>query len=210
MARKRTDPKEKHVRIHLWEMNTEAWKSMSTDARALLIEFRALWNEENRIFLSVRQIMQRMNVSQRRAQRARDELLERGWIRVMERGGFSRKVRHATVFALTNEPIHAGQLAPKDYMRFSTVADSTTDSSQFDYRGGKVTPEKTQVGSQSDYRAPAFSPSLGSRSDYTVSLPTRGKGKARSVDAENEHLDGLKTRAAASADVMARELEAGA
>lgn len=120
---RKSKPKLKHVRMHDWEMQTEAWRSMSTDARALLIEFRVLYNgQENRLFLSVREMMKRLNIGQRRAEKARDELLDRGWIRIIEKGSFNWKIRHATVYALTNEPINAGEPAPKDFMKFSTIA----------------------------------------------------------------------------------------
>lgn len=124
MAKRRTNPVIKHVRLYLWEMQTEAWQTLCTDARALLVEFRVRWNEDNRIFFSVRQMMDCLGIGQRRAERARDELLKRGWIRIMEQGSFTKKVRHATVYALTNEPIHPGEIPPKDFMRWKPEKNS--------------------------------------------------------------------------------------
>ncbi|MBN8727598.1 MAG: helix-turn-helix domain-containing protein [Xanthomonadales bacterium] len=137
MARKppRDDP---HVRIYHYEMKSQAWRTLSPAARALLIEMRALFDVkrgDNRIFLSVRSMMERCNATQRAVTRARDELLDRGWIKVVEQGGFTRKVRHATVFALQNQPANTGNgSAPsKAYMRWQpreqkiTVVDSATD-----------------------------------------------------------------------------------
>lgn len=170
--RKSTNPIIKHVRIHDWEMNTDAWRSMSTDGRALLIEFRSLFKgAENRVFLSVRQMMDRINVGQRRAENARNELISRGWIRVIQCGSFTRKVRHATVYALTNEPINAGEVAPKDFMRYSTVAVVNTNGSRGEYREPIVTPDKPQVGSRGEYRKSPKSPVHGRRDGYTGSLP---------------------------------------
>ncbi|NKF23235.1 helix-turn-helix domain-containing protein [Solimonas marina] len=130
--KKRRRPKigDSHVRIYGWEHEFPAYRTLSTDARALLIEFRALYNGgENRVFLSVRQMQERMgNVGQRRAQSARDELLDRGWVRMIEAGAFNRKTKQATVYALTNEPLaeRDGATATKDYARWqpqkSTVA----------------------------------------------------------------------------------------
>lgn len=110
-----------HVRLYWYEMQTPAWTTLSVDAKALLVEFRALYKgEDNRIFLSVREMQRRLNIGQRRASTARDELLERGWIKLVQPGGFTRKVQHAAVYMLTNEPSSEEMGAPvtKDYMRW--------------------------------------------------------------------------------------------
>lgn len=112
---------EPHVRLYGWELRTPAYQTLSPDARALLVEFRSLYKgTENRVFLSVRQMMKRLGVGQRRATNARDALLERGWIKVIELGGFSCKVRLATVYRLTNEPISSasGAATTKEYARW--------------------------------------------------------------------------------------------
>ncbi len=59
-------------------------------------------------------------IGQVKAERARDELLDRGFIRQKTKGSFSRKSRHATEYVLTNEPIDNGMgaTAPKDFMRW--------------------------------------------------------------------------------------------
>ncbi|WP_018144884.1 helix-turn-helix domain-containing protein [Thioalkalivibrio sp. AKL6] len=113
---------EAHARIYGWEQRTVAWQTMSPEGKALLIELRLLYqpSEGNRVFLSLREIQRRLNVGRRVAERARDELIERGWIRVISPGHFSMKVRHATVYALENEPLRDGDgaTAPKTYMRW--------------------------------------------------------------------------------------------
>jgi len=147
MGKKRRAPSgPPHIRIYVWEMKTEAWRALSVDARALLIEFRALWNVDNRIPLSIRQMMQRLGIGQRRAAAARDELLARGWIRLMEQGSFTRKVRHAALYAATNEPLHPGKPATKEYMTWSpqknTVASMATDGSHDSYRAHSNSSQK--------------------------------------------------------------------
>lgn len=161
---------EPHVRLQKHELDCAAYRSLSSDARSLLVEFRRIYNgRENRIYMSVRQAMDRMNVGQRPAQRALKELLDRGWIVLVERGSFNRKVRHATVYALTNEPLDErdGATAPKNYMRWTpppqknAVAKTTTLSSQNGYRGGSTKPKIQARGSQDEYRQ-------GAKSDFTV------------------------------------------
>lgn len=159
MARGRGKRKaEQHVRMYRHELTCPAWQTMDPDARSLLVEMRALYDgKENRVHMSIRQAMQRLNIGQRRAQAAINTLLERGWIRVMERGAFSRKVRHATVYALENEPINEGEIPPRSFMRWHpeqkiTVAEMTTDGSRSDYRDPPQHPKKHSDGSRSDYR----------------------------------------------------------
>ena len=169
----------KYVRIYAWEMNTPAWRSLSTDARSLLIELRALYSgRENRVYLSVRDMMSKLNIGQRRASRARDELIARGFIKLLHRGDFKRKQRHASEFALLNDPVEGdAQITPPlDYMKWgrekkSSVAMATTDSSCSDYRSREEGGKKPGHGSRNDYRGATNALNVGSRSDYTVSLP---------------------------------------
>lgn len=155
---------EQHVRVYGYEMRTPAWQTMSTDARALLIEMRALYKgTENRVFMSVREIRRRLGVGQLRAEKARDELLERGWIRLVERGSFNRKARHASVYALEHEPLddREGSTAPKTYMRWTpekkiTVLMVSTDGTDGEYRGTSRNRKKGRHGTDGEYRQANF------------------------------------------------------
>lgn len=154
---------EAHVRIYGHELRTPAWQTMSPDAKALLVEMRALYNgRENRIHMSVREAMRRLGIGQRRAQKALEALLERGWVRVVERGAFTRKTRHASVYALEHEPLENrdGATAPKTFMKWTpqknTVAATTTDGSCHDYRHPGERPKKGSNGSRHDYRKANF------------------------------------------------------
>ena len=175
---KRRKQHPQHVRVYQWEMRSPAWQSLSTDARALLLEFRALYaGRENRVYLSVREMMARLHIGQRRAQKARDELIERGFVRLIKHGSFGRKVRHASEYALTNEPLDGQDgPAPLDYMRWgkkkSTVAVATTDGSRSDYRGTAGEAKKKPHGSRSDYREARNSAGHGSCHGCAGRLPT--------------------------------------
>lgn len=119
MARKaRQQP---HVRLYRHELECDAYRSLSTDARALLVEFRALYKgQDNRVYMSRREMQRRLGVGRYRAEAAREELLDRGFIRMLAKGSFSRKVRHASEYALTNEPLENkdGATPPKDFMKW--------------------------------------------------------------------------------------------
>lgn len=158
MPRRKPRRGEAHVRLYRHELDCAAYRSLTPDSRAALVEFRGLFNgQENRVYMSIRELGRRLGVGQRRAQRARDDLLERGWLRLLEQGAFSRKARHASVYALTNEPLDGDGPAPKDFMRWqpeekSTVDNSATDGSQSSYREGCNARLKGCHGSQFSYR----------------------------------------------------------
>lgn len=129
---------EAHVRLYRHELDCPAYRTLGPAARALLVELRALFDAkrgDNHVFLGVRGMMERCNLSQRAAVRARNELVERGWIAVVESGAFQRKVKHATVYALQNEPPNSGNgsTPSKAFMRWqpqeqkNSVCKSTTD-----------------------------------------------------------------------------------
>lgn len=168
-----------HVRLYRYELDSPAYRTLSTDARALLIEFRALYSGgANEVFLSVRQMMERTGMGQRRAQSARDELIERGWVLVIEASGFNRKTKTATTYALTNEPLTDadGAVAPKDFMRWRpdqkfTAAKMTTHGSQDSYRDPQNAAPKTRNSSQDSYRERRFSQSTVAKTATQILLP---------------------------------------
>ncbi len=157
----RAKQSDSHVRLYGWELNCPAYRTLSTDARALLVEIRALYSGKcNCVFLSVREAMARLNVGQRRAQKAFGELTDRGWIQILEKGAFSRKTKLATTFALTNEPLEQrdGGGALKSYMHWkpqlSTVAEPATVGSQRSYRSDPQPLESVSLSSRYGYRNP--------------------------------------------------------
>jgi hypothetical protein len=114
---------DKHVRLYSWLLMSEAWRSLSCEARALLVELSAFYNGENNgaLFLSIREAARRLNIGKSSAARAFAELTDRGFIRPLVKGAFSRKVRHATSWVLTEFPIDDGIArgeAMKDFMRW--------------------------------------------------------------------------------------------
>lgn len=170
---------EAHVRLYRHEHESPAYQSLSTDARALLVEFRALYDGgENRIHLGVREIRRRLNVGQVVAVRARDELQDRGFIRLLTQGAFTRKDRRAAEYALTNEPLDNNSLAPKDFMRWrpqkNTVLMTDTDGVDGRYRAREPEAKKKAHGTDDRYREPINSTAHGTDDRYTDKLPTEG------------------------------------
>jgi len=157
--------KEAHVRLYRYELECPAYRALSPAARALLVELRSLYSPasgDNRVFCGIRRIMKRCNLTQRAASRARDELLEKGWIKLVQMGGFNCKVRHATDFALENEAPNSGNGSQpgKAYMRWQPAPNPSS------------TVAKKKIGSGIDYRTVAES---------TTDEPRKGQKKAVTV-----------------------------
>ena len=132
---------EAHVRLYRHELQSAAYRSLSCDARALLTEFRALYTgKENRVYMSVREAMNRTGLSQRPAQRAIADLLDRGFIRLLEKGSFHCKAGPASLYQLTSEPPNNrdGSVPSKDFMRWQPKK----HGNRSDYRGTRQHPRK--------------------------------------------------------------------
>jgi hypothetical protein len=150
MARRRRQRRgaastDRFVQLHVSEMESPAFTSLSCTARALLLVFRMkYYGQENRIDLGIREMATLLGVTEKPATKARDELLIRGWIIQIERGSFSRKTKLASTYALTNISLAAGDsgLPLKLYMSWQegvdyrkfTVEQLTADGGKFSYR----------------------------------------------------------------------------
>ena len=175
---------EAHVRLYRHEHESPAYQSLSPEVRALLVEFRALYDgRENRVHMSVREIRRRLNgIGQVKAERARDELLDRGFIRLLTPGKFTRKDRHAAEYALTHEPLDNGMgaTAPKDFMRWepqkNTVRMTSTVGTDDEYREPGNPPEKPAHGTDDEYREGPNAHGHGTDDEYTDRVTTGGSG----------------------------------
>lgn len=168
---------EAHVRLYRHELECPAYRSLSPDARALLVEFRALFNGgRNAIHMSVREAQRRVGIGRWKAENAIHELLERGFILVLEPGGFQRKSHHATVYALTNEPLDGrdGAVAPRDYMRWaekSSVLVTSTVGVGDQHRKADVAPSNGPHGVSGQHRNPPELTPHGVSGQHTDKLP---------------------------------------
>ncbi len=104
-------------------MNTAAWKSLDATARAIYLHMAMLYagpgSNNGRLHYSVREAAAELRIGKSTTQRALQLLTDRGFIVVMQRGGFTLKKRHATEWRLTNFPSDLdGSFATKDYLRW--------------------------------------------------------------------------------------------
>jgi DNA-binding transcriptional MocR family regulator len=104
----------------------EAWLSLDTVARALYVEiarrYRGPNSNNGRIPYSVREAASALNVSRSTANRAFHHLIERGFIAVGKRSGFSMKGRVSTEWLLTeyaDDRQANPTIATKDFMKWT-------------------------------------------------------------------------------------------
>lgn len=133
MARKKKRG-DAHVRLHAWVMNTPAWQSLTVGPRALLVELYGLYNGTNNgdLFLSEREAAARLHAAPNTVSKWFEMLETRGFIKVSEKGVFSRKTRHATSWILTEFAVD-NQLPNKDFARWRPAEDEQKPLSR---RGG--------------------------------------------------------------------------
>lgn len=111
------------IAIYYWELELAAYKHLSNNSRALLIEFRKLYNGSNngKIAMSVRQAASSLNVCKDTASKALTELQKKGWIVLTEKGSFNQKTnKTASLWRITNQPIGLGVDVPatKEYAQW--------------------------------------------------------------------------------------------
>ena len=114
---------ERFVRLTYSMMQSQAWRSLDGNARAIYVELAMLYygNNNGRIGLSVRQAARAIQVSRATASRSMARLEERGFIVAMTRGRFKCK-RHATEWRLTEFNCDVtGQPASRDFEDWITA-----------------------------------------------------------------------------------------
>ncbi|HZR36244.1 MAG TPA: MarR family transcriptional regulator [Nevskia sp.] len=125
----RSERAERHIRLAHWVMETEAWRDLDPVARCSYIElvrkYAGPGSNNGKIAVSVRQLRDELKISTATASRALQRLEDHGFIVVMEKGSFTRKIRHATQYRLTEFGCDVtNTLATKDFSRWrkSTVS----------------------------------------------------------------------------------------
>jgi hypothetical protein len=100
-------PKEsRHVRLYHWVMNSEAWRSLSPNARALYVEIAARYHGTNngRIPFSVREAAEALHIGKNAAAAAFKELQDRGFLVIAKATLSASKARRRPSGALPNFP----------------------------------------------------------------------------------------------------------
>jgi hypothetical protein len=122
MTRKRVAA-ERFVRLTYGMMQSEAWRSLGGNERAIYVVLAMLYNGNNNgdIGLSVRQAAEAIHVSKDTAALVLSCLQDRGFIVATTKGRFVRK-RHATRWRLTEFKCDlTGQPASRDFESWITA-----------------------------------------------------------------------------------------
>ena len=148
---------EPHIRLHRGVTGSAAWKSLSCEARALLIEIWALHNGVNngRIGYSHRQARLALRIGNVKVQRAFQELQDKGFIVAHHKGHFDWKVvagaGRASEWEITAEPCD-GKSPSKLYRNWSEKQNTAPTSGTAGSDSGNRSPVKITgfIGSGSD------------------------------------------------------------
>ncbi|MXO84752.1 hypothetical protein GRI38_01715 [Altererythrobacter aurantiacus] len=111
---------EKFVMLESFLLKSAAYRLLSPQARALLVEFLHLYNGVNNreIYMSQRQAADLLNVKMHRtAGKYIQELEEKGFVRTIVKGSFDNKQPLASVYELTMKDV-GERHATKDFMRY--------------------------------------------------------------------------------------------
>ena len=130
----RSGAEPRHVRLYEWLLASAAWQSLDVYERALYVEFKARYNGVNNggISFSGDEMAAALNCSNRPADRARDKLISRGFVKVAQHGHFDWKSRgenrsRASTYTLTEHsidlPVRLAEAATKEFMRWRSPAD---------------------------------------------------------------------------------------
>jgi len=186
------------VKLDRYFLKSAAYRSLSTDARALYTELKMRFNGSNNgdIAMSNRDAQQAINLSAKPVTRAFNELEKKGFIKRSREGLFT--TRMATTWTLTEESYN-GRDATKEYMRWQNsgpenekkkqniVVESTTYGGQSDHDGGQNDYEKKGKNSLMVVEMTTNSDFLGGRIDHTYNIPpTRGESVPPSAADDTE------------------------
>ena len=148
MGRANAKGRSKHepfIRLHRGVTGSEAWKSLSCEARCLLIEIWSRHNGQNngRIPYSHREARKALRIGNSKVQLAFQELQDRGFTIARTKGSFQWKKRQATEWELTTENCddRPGKRLYRDWPeKQNTVPKAGTDSSYSGNRGNSERP----------------------------------------------------------------------
>jgi hypothetical protein len=104
MAKKHLEGRQdRYFQLHHYMLKTDAWKALSSAARAVYVQIGSRYNGGNngRLSFSIRDAATECNLAKNTAARALKELINLGFIEETRHGSLSRKTRIASEWRLT-------------------------------------------------------------------------------------------------------------
>ena len=124
--RRKTEPR--HIRLYHSITGTIAWAYLSGNAIKVLLALVRIddGSKNGQIFYSDRQAALDTGLSRNTCIKAFRELVDKGFLRIVEKGHFDRKVRHATVWRYTWQAV-PGLCGPtRDFEKWQPDSQKTT------------------------------------------------------------------------------------
>ena len=124
--RRKSEPR--HIRLYHSITGSDAWLSLSGNATKVLIALVRLddGSSNGQIFFSDRQASKATGLSRNTCIKAFRELQAKGFIRIVEKGHFDRKVRHATVWRYTWQAAPGISPPTRDFEKWKPETEKTT------------------------------------------------------------------------------------
>jgi DNA-binding transcriptional regulator YhcF (GntR family) len=124
-------------------LKTAAWKSLTANARAIYIEIASRYggpgSNNGRIPYSVRDAAKSVKIGKSTVAKAIRQLQDRGFIVEVTKGAFSRKVRHATEWRLTEFSCDiTDALATREYLHWPQIQNTVPVARLYGPRSGTV------------------------------------------------------------------------
>lgn len=150
----------RHIRVYHDMTGTLAWEHLSGNAIKVLLHLVRFDNGElnGKLFYSDRTAAEGTGLSRNTCRRALAELVEKGFLAVVEKGHFDRKVRHATVYRYTWQAAPGVCGPTHDYRKWrpddgkarvqnlnGTGAKSATDVETSSRSGAKSAPDSLET-----------------------------------------------------------------
>ncbi len=174
------------IRLHKGVTRSEAWRSLSCEAKALLLEVWQRHNGQNNgeIPYSWREAREALRIGQTKVKNAFNELQERGFLKVKLRGSFdwkhAGKDNRATEWQLTTEPFN-GKPPSAEYRGWHPLQKQNTATASVP-NGYRISIEGTTI--QAEYASSGYCISshsgqsqgvYGYRCGSTYNLPSGGE-----------------------------------
>lgn len=198
----------RHVRLYHWLMDCPAYQSLDVYGRTLLVEFKKRYNSTNNgnISFSGTEMEKALGCSNKPADRALSDLIDRGFVKVAKKGHFDwkRKIAggsRANTWILTEYPIdyptHSAMPATKDFMKWrpAKALQKKTRGDESTPMGGREHRIAESMGGREHPNGVTTAPDTAQKHDmnggtrappYSIPLPHDEAGTATPVPAKGK------------------------
>lgn len=191
MGRANATGRTKHepfVLLHRGVTNSDAWRSLSCEAKALLIDIWARHNGRNNGQLGYghREAKHNLRIGSKKAAEAFGQLEDRGFIVARTKSSFNWKTGAgaglATQWELTAERCDGRPPSRRyrDWKKESTAPEASSTGTRAGSRSNPKAPNPASSGTRPESRIAASPPDSGTHGEHIFNLPGRDGGRRAS------------------------------